>query len=582
MEEITKEKKIEDYPIPITIVGTNIILKQLINCACKIENKKGNGTGFFCSINDELKVLITNNHIIDEEIILKANKIRVTLNDDKDIKIINLNNKKYYTSEKYDIAILEIDSDKEQINDFLELDNNLLNNYNTDISKSVYLLQYPSIDYYKQKAAVSYGVVKNCVDEYNIIHYCCTDYGSSGSPILNSMNNKLIGIHKESMKNYNFNRGTLLSFPINEFLKKYNIYKDNTLISKAEENYTNYNNKSNEINLTLKIEKKDINKNIYFLNRDNDKYNIEEEYKKSIEYYNKLLNESKIKIFVNEKKYENKKYFLPEKTGYYEIKLKFEQDINNMSYMFYGCSKLTKINLSSFNTKNVVNMNSLFYNCSNLIKINLTSFDTINVTNMCSMFYQCSNLIELDLSSFNTKNVTNMSYMFCNCNNLTKINLSSFNTINVKDISSIFCNCSNLKELDLSSFNTKNVTNMSSMFCNCSNLFKLDLNLFDTINVENMNNMFSGCTKLKILDLSSFITTNVTNLNGMLSGCSELTSIDLSSFDIKNVIDISDIIFKCSNLKKVKINNIDSNNRLKNEFIGNNIKIIDKSGNNIN
>ena len=539
MEEITKEKKIEDYPIPITIVGTNIILKQLINCVCKIENKKGNGTGFFCSINDELKVLITNNHIIDEEIILKANKIRVTLNDDKDIKIINLNNKKYYTSEKYDIAILEIDSDKEQINDFLELDNNLLNNYNIDISKSVYLLQYPSIDYYKQKAAVSYGVVKNCVDEYNIIHYCCTDYGSSGSPILNSMNNKLIGIHKESMKNYNFNRGTLLSFPINEFLKKYNIYKDNTLISKAEENYTNYNNKSNEINLTLKIEKKDINKNI-------------------------------------------KKYFLPEKTGYYEIKLKFEQDINNMSYMFYGCSKLTKINLSSFNTKNVVNMNSLFYNCSNLIKINLTSFDTINVTNMCSMFYQCSNLIELDLSSFNTKNVTNMSYMFCNCNNLTKINLSSFNTINVKDISSIFCNCSNLKELDLSSFNTKNVTNMSSMFCNCSNLFKLDLNLFDTINVENMNNMFSGCTKLKILDLSSFITTNVTNLNGMLSGCSELTSIDLSSFDIKNVIDISDIIFKCSNLKKVKINNIDSNNRLKNEFIGNNIKIIDKSGNNIN
>ena len=73
MEEITKEKKIEDYPIPITIEGTNIILKQLINCFCKIENKKGNGTGFFCSINDELKVLITNNHIIDEEIILKSN-----------------------------------------------------------------------------------------------------------------------------------------------------------------------------------------------------------------------------------------------------------------------------------------------------------------------------------------------------------------------------------------------------------------------------------------------------------------------------------------------------------------------------
>ena len=40
--------------------------------------------------------------------------------------------------------------------------------------------------------------------------------------------------------------------------------------------------------------------------------------------------------------------------------------------MFLGCSNLTNINLSSFNTQNVTNMSGMFYGCYNLkeIKIN--------------------------------------------------------------------------------------------------------------------------------------------------------------------------------------------------------------------
>jgi len=40
-----------------------------------------------------------------------------------------------------------------------------------------------------------------------------------------------------------------------------------------------------------------------------------------------------------------------------------------MSGMFKGCSNLTKIDLSSFDTKNVTNMSSMFKGCSNLTKI---------------------------------------------------------------------------------------------------------------------------------------------------------------------------------------------------------------------
>ena len=77
MIQIEKEKSLDSYPLPVTIEGTNIILEQMKKCICKIENKNGNGTGFFCYIpyqNKKLEVMITSNHIINDEII-KNNKI---------------------------------------------------------------------------------------------------------------------------------------------------------------------------------------------------------------------------------------------------------------------------------------------------------------------------------------------------------------------------------------------------------------------------------------------------------------------------------------------------------------------------
>ena len=572
MEEIEKEKAVLNSPLPVTIECTKIILKQLTNYICKIENRKGNGTGFFCSINDELKVLITNNHIINEDIIKRNEIIRVSLNDDKDFKTINLKNKKFYSNEKYDITIIEINPKKDNITNFLELDDEIIE-ISKDNPKSVYILQYPNINLFQQKACVSYGIIKDIEEEYNIIHYCCTEHGSSGSPILNLLNNKIIGIHKESIKTKNYNRGTLLKYPINEYVEQ---NFPNSLIKSTNPNTY----QKNEINLALKIEKKDINKTIYFLNADNDIFNKEEEYKDSIEYYNKLLNESIIEIFINDKKYDNKKYLKPEREGLYEIKLKFSLNIANTSYMFYGCSNLTRIDLSFFDTNNVINMSYMFYDCSNLVKIDLTSLRIKNVINMSYMFYSCCNLEKIGLV-FNTKNVINMSCMFCNCYNLKEINFSSLDTINSNNMMSMFCNCSNLVNINLSSFNTKNVTTMNSLFFHCSNLIKVDLSSFDTKNVISMNGLFSGCSKITNIDLSSFDTKNVSNMNGVFSGCSKLESIDLSYFNAKNVIDMSDIIFGCSNLKKIKINNINSNEKLIKELSGNNIKIIDILGNKI-
>ena len=43
--------------------------------------------------------------------------------------------------------------------------------------------------------------------------------------------------------------------------------------------------------------------------------------------------------------------------------------------MFHGCSSLTNINLSNFNTQNVTNMSWMFYGCSSLTKKNVITND---------------------------------------------------------------------------------------------------------------------------------------------------------------------------------------------------------------
>ena len=68
-------------------------------------------------------------------------------------------------------------------------------------------------------------------------------------------------------------------------------------------------------------------------------------------------------------------------------------------------------------------MYKMFYGCSSLTNIDLSNFNTNNVTDMSWMFSECSSLTNIDLSNFNTNNVTDMSGMFSGCNKLTKNNI---------------------------------------------------------------------------------------------------------------------------------------------------------------
>ena len=89
--------------------------------------------------------------------------------------------------------------------------------------------------------------------------------------------------------------------------------------------------------------------------------------------------------------------------------------------MFGGCSVLTTLDLSNFDTANVTTMTAMFNYCTALQTLDLSNFNTVNVTSMERMFRDCVALQTLDLSNFNTANVTTMVYMFYTCTQLTTI-----------------------------------------------------------------------------------------------------------------------------------------------------------------
>ena len=106
-----KEKKVK--PIPNRI--TKIINSQLELSVCKIYiNENERGTGFLCKIPfpDEFKllpVLITNNHVINEEYFQKNKIIKISFDDDKINKLLEIvPERKFYSNKTYDISIIEI------------------------------------------------------------------------------------------------------------------------------------------------------------------------------------------------------------------------------------------------------------------------------------------------------------------------------------------------------------------------------------------------------------------------------------------------------------------------------------------
>ena len=196
----------------------------------------------------------------------ESSEIEIKTHIQKHTKKINLENKFKYSNPKHDITIIPMKVEEYKIQ-YLELDDNLMTGNNLSyVGNSIYIIHYPR--YSKGEVAVSYGIIKKRFEDkkYNFMHYCSTEYGSSGSPILSLENNKIIGIHKQrGEKEYNI--GAFLYDSIKEFINKF-MKKD--IVKKVYMNKLGLNKKDEKdffINLYNKGLVKDF---IHIKNKDGD------------------------------------------------------------------------------------------------------------------------------------------------------------------------------------------------------------------------------------------------------------------------------------------------------------------------
>ena len=270
MEKRINEGEIKGAIEPVTMEQTKKILYQMNKSVCKILGQEKNGTGFFCELNinnEKIPVLITNFHIIDDKFIESNDKITIQLGNEKECRIIYLNKNKIVfssSSGKYDIIVIKIVK-KDEIKDiqYLEIDNSILHHKSELAYKdtSIYIIHYP----FKNEISVSYGKGSTKENDFDIIHKCETNKGSSGSPIFNLSTNKIIGIHKSyvSKTNEYFNLGTFLKYPI-KIIKLLSQNKK----KEVSFNHIEYNGSKNLqiLNIDDKILKRDITKRSSYIN----------------------------------------------------------------------------------------------------------------------------------------------------------------------------------------------------------------------------------------------------------------------------------------------------------------------------
>ena len=132
---------------PISFEQTKKILEQMENYICKIIiDNDTKGTGFLCKIplhgdNKLTPVLITNNNVINDDILARKKDITIECTSSIKSKKLNLSNRTAYNNKKLGISIIEIvNKDGFKNINMFELDEDMLSQ-----EKQINLLTNPYI-----------------------------------------------------------------------------------------------------------------------------------------------------------------------------------------------------------------------------------------------------------------------------------------------------------------------------------------------------------------------------------------------------------------------------------------------------
>ena len=284
--------------------------------------------------------------------------------------------------------------------------------------------------------------------------------------------------------------------------------------------------------------------------------------------------------------------------------------------MFSGCSGLTSLNLSNFNTSAGTDVSWMFSGCSGLKTI--LNPNTWRCELSDGMFYGCTQLngavkhdkrkVGITMANPTTGYFTDpnreypkayvlqsedqhtLTFYYDNNRKLrsgktwdideksssskpiwagtnehpnnvvTKVVFdASFKDFRPTTTEGWFCNLSELTTIEgLENLNTSAVTDMSLMFYGCSSLTELNVSNFNTSAVTEMSAMFYGCSSLTYLNLSNFNTSKVTYIYAMFYGCSGLKSLKLSNFNTSKVTYMYEMFRNCSGLTSLNLSNFNT------------------------
>ena len=522
-----------------------IIDKQQQKSICKIRiNYDDIGYGFLAlSPLTNKKILVAK---IDSSYFLsKENDIKLIINNKDPILLMSNEQRLIYSNGNFNITIFELkESDGIEDDNFLHFDfdgkenNNIIRNYK---GKKIYIIPYKT----KSKIIYPLGKIIDIEDNEKFVHDCKDlDKDLIPFPVFSLDNYKIIGIN-ESINKGIFLKNILDEF--NELVKKEEEDKkekeekkkenDDIIIKKklsseirerinenkskmnqikkgmkrniGDNNLSLENNEKNIMILIIVVNPEDVGNEIYFL--DNHKY-INPQNKKRETGFMKEIKDLKEKVILtmikpNDERiqipFDNK--FIPKEEGNHIIEIEVQEQIEDFSYMFYGCTNIIDIDLSNFDFQSTRIMNDMFNYCINLVNIRFPQSSIENVINTSYMFSYCKKLMKMDLSNMNTENVISMAGMFQHCESLKSLDLSNFDIKNNTQLSCMFNDCYELNEIIFSvKFNTKNVMFMPWMFYGCENLSSLDLTMFkfDEKIIRDMSQMFNGCDKLEEIKIN--------------------------------------------------------------------------------
>ena len=265
--------------------------------------------------------------------------------------------------------------------------------------------------------------------------------------------------------------------------------------------------------------------------------------------------------------------------------------------MFYGCSSLTSLDLSSFNTANVTGMGYMFYGCFGLTSLDLSSFNTANVQSTDNMFSGCTALtkIAVDPNKWDTSKVTYSEDMFKGCTNLVGGNGTAYDANHTdiayavidKDGTPGYLTDANVpvEPEAYAALSSDNKTLTFYYDMEKASRGGMSVGPFDgnetlpawsdkASGIRNANidesfagytaltstaYWFEGCSEIKAVSgLENLVMDNVTDMSSMFKGCNNLRSVSLSGMNTGKVTNMHALFWDCNALQTIDLSTLDT------------------------